>query len=292
MVSLLSTLCPSRVLFVSLPSPWIARASNLLLLTQVIPYTPQRKENKYHQLMWYNSLWFWRWLPHRLSKCQSLSTTILFGSTLTQTITFQVLMKCFSLVVFRVLEACKSWTQFLHGLTSWITWHKFLFTHQNFHHSFINPRDDQCGSITINTDFIKNRFEAITMVNMETSATQDKETAQRRKEILMTKNTDVSGCLITFWPLTGLCFRCARCPLVPNFCCYQETRKSEFLHTNNNYAGHPRFYRVRTLSCPQFSLEHSLDLLTSSSSSSHSSLLMVNRTKKCKNQWVYPASQC
>jgi len=32
---------------------------------------------------------------------------------------------------------------------------------------------------------------------METSATQDKETAQRRKEILMTK-TDVNGCLITF----------------------------------------------------------------------------------------------
>ena len=100
--------------------------------------------------MWYNSLWFWRCLPHRLSKCQSLSTTILFGSTLTRTITFQVLMKCFSLVVFRVLEACKSWTQFLHGLTSWITWHKFLFTHQNFHHSFINPRDDRCGSIYYN----------------------------------------------------------------------------------------------------------------------------------------------
>ena len=36
------------------------------------------------------------------------------------------------------------------------------------------------------------------MVNMETSATQDKETAQRRKETLMTKKTDVSGCLITF----------------------------------------------------------------------------------------------
>ena len=100
--------------------------------------------------MWYNSLWFWRCLPHRLSKCRSLSTTILFGSTLTRTITFQVLMKCFSLVVFRVLEACKSWTQFLHGLTSWITWHKFLFTHQNFHHSFINPRDDRCGSIYYN----------------------------------------------------------------------------------------------------------------------------------------------
>ena len=58
--------------------------------------------------------------------------------------------------------------------------------------------------ITMNRDFLKNRFEAITteeevsIFNMETSATQDKETAQRRKEILMTKKTDVSGCLITF----------------------------------------------------------------------------------------------
>ena len=25
---------------------------------------------------WYNSLWLWRWLPRRLSKCQSLSTTV------------------------------------------------------------------------------------------------------------------------------------------------------------------------------------------------------------------------
>ena len=32
----------------------------------------------YHQLTWYNSLWLWRWLPHRLSKRQSLSTTVLF----------------------------------------------------------------------------------------------------------------------------------------------------------------------------------------------------------------------
>ena len=138
---------------------------------------------------------------------------------------------------------------------------------------------DVAQFITINRDFIKNRFQDKTTVNMETSATQDKETAQRRKEILMTK-TDVSGCLITFWPLTGLCFSCAQCPPVPNFCC-QGTRKSEFLHVNNNYAGHPNFYRVRTLSCLQFSLEHSVDLLTSSSSS-HSSVLMVNRTKNVK----------
>ena len=34
----------------------------------------------YHQLTWYKSLWLWRWLPHSLSKCQSLSTTVLFRS--------------------------------------------------------------------------------------------------------------------------------------------------------------------------------------------------------------------
>lgn len=56
---------------------------------------------------------------------------------------------------------------------------------------------DVAQFITINRDFIKNQFQDKTTVNMETSATQDKETAQRRKEILMTK-TDVSGCLITF----------------------------------------------------------------------------------------------
>ena len=56
---------------------------------------------------------------------------------------------------------------------------------------------DVAQFITINRDFIKNRFQDKTTVNMETSATQDKETAERRKEILMTK-TDVSGCLITF----------------------------------------------------------------------------------------------
>ena len=56
---------------------------------------------------------------------------------------------------------------------------------------------DVAQFITINRDFIKNRFQDKTTVNMETSATEDKETAQRRKEILMTK-TDVSGCLITF----------------------------------------------------------------------------------------------
>ena len=42
--------------------------------------------NKYHQLKWYKSLWLWKWLPHRLSKRQSLSTTVLFGTMFTRTI--------------------------------------------------------------------------------------------------------------------------------------------------------------------------------------------------------------
>ena len=44
-------------------------------------------------LMWYNSLWRWRWLLHRLSKRQSLSTTVLFRTTFTRTIILNVLMK-------------------------------------------------------------------------------------------------------------------------------------------------------------------------------------------------------
>ena len=35
---------------------------------------------------WYNSLWLWRWLPHRLSKRHSLSATVLFKTTLTRTV--------------------------------------------------------------------------------------------------------------------------------------------------------------------------------------------------------------
>ena len=31
---------------------------------------------KCHPLMWFNSLWLWRWLPHTLPKCQSLSRTV------------------------------------------------------------------------------------------------------------------------------------------------------------------------------------------------------------------------
>ena len=45
----------------------------------------------YHQLMWYNSLWLGRWLPHRLSKRQSLSTTVLFRTTFIWTIILNLL---------------------------------------------------------------------------------------------------------------------------------------------------------------------------------------------------------
>ena len=48
---------------------------------------------QYHQLTWYNSLWLWRWLLHRLSKHQSLSTTtVLFRTTFTPTITLDLLL--------------------------------------------------------------------------------------------------------------------------------------------------------------------------------------------------------
>ena len=48
----------------------------------------------YHQLTWYNSLLLWRWLPHRLSKRRSVSTTtVLFRTTFTRTTTINLLMK-------------------------------------------------------------------------------------------------------------------------------------------------------------------------------------------------------
>ena len=48
----------------------------------------------YHQLKRYNSLWLWRWLPRRLSKRQSLSTTtVLFRTTFTRTIKLNLLLK-------------------------------------------------------------------------------------------------------------------------------------------------------------------------------------------------------
>ena len=61
--------------------------SRSILSAGVMPST-------YHQLTWYNSLWLWRWLPHRLSKRQSLSaTTVLFRTTFTRTIKLSLLLK-------------------------------------------------------------------------------------------------------------------------------------------------------------------------------------------------------
>ena len=48
---------------------------------------------QHHQLTWYNSLWLWRWLPHRLLKCQSLSTTTVLSRTMfTRTIILNLLI--------------------------------------------------------------------------------------------------------------------------------------------------------------------------------------------------------
>ena len=43
--------------------------------------------------MWYNSLCLRRWLPHRFLKRHSLLSTVIFRTTLTRTIMFNLLMK-------------------------------------------------------------------------------------------------------------------------------------------------------------------------------------------------------
>ena len=60
----------------------------------------QRRDRvQLYQLTWYNSLWLWRWLPHRLSKHQSLSTTtVLFRTTFTQTIKLNLLLNSSSVL--------------------------------------------------------------------------------------------------------------------------------------------------------------------------------------------------
>ena len=51
-------------------------------------------KDRFFATTWYNSLWLWRWLPHRLSKRQSLSTTtVLFRTTFTRTIKLNLLSK-------------------------------------------------------------------------------------------------------------------------------------------------------------------------------------------------------
>ena len=53
---------------------------------------------------WYNSFWLWRWLLHRLSKHQSLSTTtVLFRTTFTQTLILNQLTFC------RIYILCWRW---------------------------------------------------------------------------------------------------------------------------------------------------------------------------------------
>ena len=56
--------------------------------------------------MWYKSLWLSRWQPHRKSKCQSQSTTVLFSTTLTQTIILHLLMSFTWCKFFFVLIIC------------------------------------------------------------------------------------------------------------------------------------------------------------------------------------------
>ena len=54
------------------------------------------------QLMWFNSLWLWRWLPNRLSKHHSLSTTtVLFRTTFTWTIMLNLYMYLAELLIIR-----------------------------------------------------------------------------------------------------------------------------------------------------------------------------------------------
>ena len=63
---------------------------------------------------WYNSLWLWRWLPHRLSKRQPLSsTTVLFRTTFTRTIKLNLLLKLLWLYSARfhwLLRGHTTWT--------------------------------------------------------------------------------------------------------------------------------------------------------------------------------------
>ena len=69
-----------------------------------------------YQLTWCNSLLLWRWLPHRLSKRQSLSTpTVLFSTTFTWMIILNPLTKeiCYLLTCFP-LPTCITLEDFLH----------------------------------------------------------------------------------------------------------------------------------------------------------------------------------
>ena len=87
---------------------WVFIANNITVYRQSRPITsylswPINQLNQSNRVnnqslipstAWHNSLWLSRWLPHRLSKRQSVSTTtVLFRTTFTQMIIFNLLMK-------------------------------------------------------------------------------------------------------------------------------------------------------------------------------------------------------
>ena len=89
----------------------------------------------YRQLMWYNSLWLGRWLPHRLSKRQLLSTTVLFRKTFIWTTILNLLtlseitpgFKPFTVVFFVVLIYRRT----AHLLRETVQqWHHLIWTWQ------------------------------------------------------------------------------------------------------------------------------------------------------------------
>ena len=80
---------------------------------------------QYHQLTRYNSLWLWRWLVCTLSKRQSLTTTVLFRTTLTRTIIFHLFM----INNYFIVRSLETWKR-KPPETSWY-FHEFTVTSKN-----------------------------------------------------------------------------------------------------------------------------------------------------------------
>ena len=58
-------------------------------------------------MAWFWPLWLWRWLPHRLLKRQSLSTTtVLFRTTFTRTIKFNLLLLLVLMGTAGIISTC------------------------------------------------------------------------------------------------------------------------------------------------------------------------------------------
>ena len=58
-------------------------------------------------MAWFCPLWLWRWLPHRLLKRQSLSTTtVLFRTTFTRTIKFNLLLLLVLMGTAGIISTC------------------------------------------------------------------------------------------------------------------------------------------------------------------------------------------